>query len=115
MFFFESQHLPNLPVAKRRLPIPHLPRDLHTRTLLLQKFLGRTNTIEGNCVVCCIKDLESEAAFANGEVTDLTKVTSINIGPSIALSARGISEVGWEIEGVFVRLDDVTDAKSVDI
>ena len=65
-------------------------------------------------VVGRVEHLEAQAVFLDAQVADLAKVACVNVAPGVALADDGRGEVGGEVLGVFVGLDDVADAEGVD-
>lgn len=113
MNILESQNLPDLPVAQRCLPLSHLPRNLCVRTVLLQKLRSRNLRRDGS--VRSIEDLESQSTLLDRQITDLAQISGINIRPGIPLPRHGIVDIGFEISGVLMRLDDISNSESVDV
>jgi hypothetical protein len=109
-----SKDFSDLPIAQWRLILSHFSRDLRPRTFLCQKFFGR-HSPNCNGVIRRVKYLESNPALLDCQVTNLTKVSGIDITPCVSLSRRRIAEIGWEIPLVFVRLYYVSDAECIDI
>lgn len=113
MLFPESQHLPDLPVAQRRLPLSHLPRNLRVRCVLLQKRPRRHSRCDG--IVGRVEDLEPQAIPLHRQVTDLTEVASVDVAPRIPFPRLGPAYMPGEVARVFVRFDHVSDAEGVDV
>jgi hypothetical protein len=109
-----SQHLPDLPIAQRRLILPHLPRNLRIRTLLCQELL-RCHPLDRNRIVGSIEDLESQPALFDRQVTDLSQVSGIDITPRISFTRSGIGEIRREIFRILVWFDNISNSKSVDV
>ena len=113
MHVLVAQHLPNLPITQRSLPLAHLARDLHARTRLLQKLHSRHPSRDR--IVRRIKNLEAQAISLDAAVANLAEIARVDVAPGVTLAGSGRIEVGGEIAGVLVGLDDVADAEGVDI
>lgn len=113
MDILKSKNLSDLPVAQRRLVLSQLAGDLDVWVVLSQELLGRT--LDGDGVVGSIEDLEAKPALLDGQVTDLTEVTGVDVTPGVALPRRRVVDVLGEVESVLVRLNHVADAQGVDV
>ena len=113
MLLLKPQHLSNLPITQRRLPLPHLPRNLHIRTILLQKFHRRHS--RRNSIISSIENLKPHPILLDRQIADLAQVASVDVGPGVPLAGLRLADVFGEVTFVFVRFDDVADAEGVDV
>lgn len=113
MLFLETQHVFDLLVGQRRLPLAHLPRDLGVRRRLGQELLRRHRGGDG--VVGGVEDLEPQPVPPDAEVADLAEVARVDVAPRVAAAGLGLPDVAGEVARVLVRLDDVADAQGVDV
>jgi hypothetical protein len=113
MLLLEAQHLPNLTVAQRRLPLAHLPRNWSVGTVLLEELPSRER--RGDGVVGRVEHLESQPILLHTQIADLTEVSRVNVTPGIPLAHLGLVDVLGEVAFVLVRLDDVANAQGVDV
>lgn len=113
VFFLETKHLLDLPIAQRRLPLVHLARDGRVRRILLEKLLGGECSRDG--IIGSIEDLEAEVVFLHAQVANLAEIAGIDVGPGVALAHLGVLDVLGEVAGVLVGFDDVADAQGVDV
>lgn len=109
----KPQHLPNLPITQRGLPLAHHPRNPHARTLPFQK-LGRRHR-RRNPIIRRVEHLKAQPIPADTQIADLAQIASVNIAPGVALARGGVGEVGGEVARVLVGFDDVADAQRVDV
>jgi hypothetical protein len=113
MLLLESQHLLNLFITQRRLPLPQLPRDRRIRRMRFQKLFRRHR--RRNRVVRRIEHLKSQPILLDTQITNLAQIPRVDITPRIPLAHRRVIDVRREIARVLVRLDDIADAQRVDV
>ena len=112
-FISKAQHLPNLPITQRSLPLTHLPRMRHGRTHLLQKLHRRP--LCSYRIVRSNKDLKTQSILLHTKVTNLTQISSVDLTRGIPLPRLRLVHVIWEISLVLVRLDQIAYSQSIDI
>jgi hypothetical protein len=109
-----SQHLSDLPIAQWCFMLTHLSRDLRVRALLCQELLS-CHALDCNRIIGSIKHLESQPTLLDCQVTDLSQVPGVNVTPCISLTRSRVGEIGWEVLGILMRLNDISDSESVDV
>ena len=113
MHILIPQHLSNLPVTQRRLKFTHISSNLRVRALFRQELLGRPLHRDG--IISSIENLESQSALLDRQITDLAKVSGVNVTPCISLAGSGVLDEGGKVASVLVWLDHVSDAEGVDV
>ena len=113
MRLLEPQHLLNLPIAQRRLPLPHLPRNRAIRRKLVQELARRKR--RRDAVVGRVEHLKPQPVFPHAQIAYLAQIPRVDITPRIPLAHGGILDVRGEIPRVLVRLDDIAYAQRVDV
>ena len=113
MLLLELQHLPDLPITQRRLPLAHLPRHLRPGIVLRQELPRRHSSGDG--IVGRVEDLEAQAILAYREMADLTQIPGVDVAPSVALPRLGPADVAREVARILVRLDHIPNAEGVDV
>jgi hypothetical protein len=113
MLFLEPQHISNLLITQRRLPLVHLPRNRTIWRKLLEKLSRRER--RSDCVVRRVEHLKPKPIFLHAQITNLTQVPCVDITPRIPLAHARIANVLWEIALVLVRLDDISDPEGVNV
>jgi hypothetical protein len=113
MLLLESQHLLNLLIAQRRLPLIQFSRDRRVRRMLLKELLRRRR--RGNGIICRIKHLKTQPILLHTKIADLPQIPRINITPRIPLTHRRIINVRREVARILMRLNHVTNAQGIDV
>lgn len=113
MLLLETQHLPDLPVAQRRLVLAQLPRDLGPGRQLLQRLLRRHG--RSDVIVRGIEHFPPQPVLLDAQVADLAQIAGIDIAPGIPQPRLGLPDVLGEVLLVLVGFDDVADPKAVDV
>lgn len=113
MILLESQNLPNFAIRQRCFPLSQSPRYRRIRRDLLEILCSRN--LGRYCIVRGVEDLESQPAFLNTQIADLTQVTCIDVTPGIAFPSFRLVDNHREILLVLVRLDHISDPKGIDI
>lgn len=81
---------------------------------MFQKFHRRGGGGDG--VVGGVEDLEAQSlVVGDGEVTHLTQITGVDVGPRVAFAGVRSSDVLGEIGAVLFGGDDVADDEGVDV
>ena len=113
MHILVTEHLAYLSVAQRSLILSHLSCDLRSWIILGQEFFCRSLDSDG--IIRGVENLESETALLDCEVADLSKITSIDITPCVALSRGWVVDISRKIPFVFMWFDHVADAEGINI
>jgi hypothetical protein len=113
MFLLEPQHLLDLAITQRRLPLIQVPRNRGVWTILLQELTCWER--RSNRIIRRIKHLKSQSVFLDTQIANLAQIPCVDVAPRIALAHRRIINVFREIALVLVRLDDVADAQRVNV
>ena len=113
MLLLKPKHLSDLPITQRRFPLAHLARNRRVWLRLFQKLFRRCS--RRDVVVRSIEYLEAQSGFLDTQITDLTQISGVDVGPGVALSRFGLAYVCRKVLLILMRLDHVSDPKSVDV
>lgn len=81
MHLLKPQHLPNLPITQRRLPLIHIPHNRRLRTPLLEELLSRKR--RSNSIIRSIKNLKPQSILLHTQITYLPQIPRVDITPRI--------------------------------
>ncbi len=113
MLLLETQHLSDLAITQRRLPLTHLPCNLRVRRILPQEPCRRHR--RGDGIIRRVEYLKPQSILPDRQMTNLAQIPRVDVAPRIALPRLGLAYMCGEVTLVFVGFDDIPNAEDVDV